>query len=174
MKKFIAGVIVGAVLFTGVQAFAAGVSLVGKKVGSEAELYLDGKRMSDVIVIDGKSYAPLREIAEGVGRSVHYKAAAGDQKAVVNLSAGKFAQEQRIKELQAQIKQLENQVAGLKADGDELKEYFGQKAEANPDLKEEVDKIIEKDQSERKPKIIELEKEIEGLKKELEALESAK
>ncbi|MHA6530175.1 hypothetical protein [Paenibacillus sp. BAC0078] len=67
MKKFISGVIVGALIFGGVSAFADGVGLVGKKVSGTYTVVKDGKKIADAAIIDGSAYAPVRAISEAAG-----------------------------------------------------------------------------------------------------------
>lgn len=168
MRKFVAGFVVAAVLLFTSQSFASTLSLVGKKVGSEAELYLDGKRMSDVIIVDGKSYAPVREIAENVGRSVYYKAPENGRKAIVNLSASLYAHELRIKTIKEKITELEGELAVIDKYEVSLREMYEGKTHL-----EEVQATLKEDAEMRAEKRKEINETIAGLRIELEALESA-
>ncbi|MNC14402.1 hypothetical protein D3C75_621790 [compost metagenome] len=67
LKKFISGVIVGALLFGGVSVFADGIGLVGKKVSGTYTIVKDGKKIADAAIIDGSAYAPVRAISEAAG-----------------------------------------------------------------------------------------------------------
>lgn len=69
MKKFALGIIVGALLFGAMPAFADTVSnLLGKKVeGVYAVQTADGKKIADAAVINGSTYAPVRAVAEATG-----------------------------------------------------------------------------------------------------------
>lgn len=63
MKKFVIGVIVGAVLMFSGQAFGAISSLTGKKVSSELFVKVNGKSIGKGIVVTNKTYLPVREVA---------------------------------------------------------------------------------------------------------------
>lgn len=67
MKKFISGIIVGALLFTGASAFADSVSLIGQKVQGLFAIEKGGVKLADAIIINGTAYAPVRVVAEATG-----------------------------------------------------------------------------------------------------------
>ncbi|OMD21165.1 hypothetical protein [Paenibacillus odorifer] len=67
MKKFISGVIVGALLFSGVTVFADSASLIGQKVQGLFTIEKNGKKVDDAIIINGTAYAPVRSVAEASG-----------------------------------------------------------------------------------------------------------
>ncbi|MEK3735721.1 hypothetical protein NYE47_00975 [Paenibacillus sp. FSL H7-0941] len=67
MKKFISGVIVGVLLFSGVSAFADGVSIFGKKISGIYTVEMNGKKIADAGIIDGSAYAPVRAVSEAAG-----------------------------------------------------------------------------------------------------------
>lgn len=68
MKKFITGIVVGALLFGAVPAFANSVkSLIGTKVTGIYTVEQDGKKLTDGVVINGSAYVPVRAIAEATG-----------------------------------------------------------------------------------------------------------
>ncbi|MEK3878864.1 MULTISPECIES: hypothetical protein [unclassified Paenibacillus] len=74
MKKIAAGVIAGAILMVGAQALGASATLVGKAIQAEYTVNVYGKKLADpAIVIDGKSYAPVRAIGELAGFKVTVK-----------------------------------------------------------------------------------------------------
>ncbi|MNC12460.1 hypothetical protein D3C76_422130 [compost metagenome] len=71
MKKYIVGFLVGAIFTVSTAAFADDVkSLVGKAIQGEAPVIVDGKQLDTAIIVDGKSYAPVRVIGEAAGYSV--------------------------------------------------------------------------------------------------------
>lgn len=71
MKKIAAGFIAGAILMVGAQALGASATLVGKAIQAEYTVKVYGKKLADpAIVIDGKSYAPVRAIGELAGFKV--------------------------------------------------------------------------------------------------------
>lgn len=75
MKKFISGVIVGALIFGAIPGvYAASKSFVGKKIATELTVYFNGKKLDDAaIVAEGKSYLPVRKMAELSGLTLELK-----------------------------------------------------------------------------------------------------
>ncbi|WP_151737646.1 hypothetical protein [Paenibacillus tengchongensis] len=71
MKKVAAAFLAGAVLMVGTQAIGASGTLVGKTIEAEYTVKVYGKKLADpAIVINGKSYAPVRAIGELAGYKV--------------------------------------------------------------------------------------------------------
>ncbi|WP_289354817.1 hypothetical protein [Paenibacillus sp. S-12] len=74
MKKGIIVTIAVSLLLAGSVAGAAGSSLIGKKVAKEVQIEVDGKKTkSPAVIIDGVTYAPVREVGEITGFAVTYK-----------------------------------------------------------------------------------------------------
>lgn len=68
MKKFVAGIVVGALLFGGSSVLADSVkSLMGAKVTGIYTVEQNGKKIAEAAVINGSTYAPVRAIAEATG-----------------------------------------------------------------------------------------------------------
>ncbi|OKP83286.1 hypothetical protein A3844_22795 [Paenibacillus helianthi] len=70
MKKFVSGIIVGALLFAGASAFADSTSLVGKKVTGVFSIEKDGKNVAEAAIINGSAYAPVRAVAQISGATL--------------------------------------------------------------------------------------------------------
>ncbi|WP_348624282.1 hypothetical protein ABFT51_03490 [Paenibacillus peoriae] len=71
MKKIVAGFLAGALFTIGATSFADEIeSLVGKKIQSETSVSVNGKELDKAIVVEGKSYAPVRSIGEAAGYTV--------------------------------------------------------------------------------------------------------
>ncbi|MCU6709367.1 copper amine oxidase N-terminal domain-containing protein [Paenibacillus sp. J5C_2022] len=85
MKKIAAAFIAGALVMLSGQALAENLTRVGMKVGSEASVWLNDTQLSDAIVVNSKSYAPVRDIAEAFGAKVEYTPAEENEKAVISL-----------------------------------------------------------------------------------------
>ncbi len=85
MKKYVIGFVIGALLMFSGQALANTVSRVGLKVGSEATVILNGNQLPDAIIVDSKSYAPVKDIADAFGADVKYEPASKGKKAVITL-----------------------------------------------------------------------------------------
>ena len=71
MKKFIAGAVFGAILASTVTAYGA-TTLIGKKIQGETDVIVDGTKLDTAIIVDGKSYAPLRSIGSAAGYEVGF------------------------------------------------------------------------------------------------------
>lgn len=87
MKKLLIGVAAVTLLTSAAIVSANGISsLVGKRVAAEATVFVNGKQVSDAIIIDGKSYAPVKDVVDSMGGSVKYvKASNGDEKASLQI-----------------------------------------------------------------------------------------
>lgn len=73
MRRYIVGALAGAALTVSVSAAADSISLIGKRVQSEADVIQNGNVVDTAIVVDGKSYAPVRTTYEKAGYIVEYK-----------------------------------------------------------------------------------------------------
>lgn len=111
MKKFVSGIIVGALLFSGVSAFADSVGIIGKKVAGTYTVIKDGKKIADAAIINGSAYAPVRAVSEATGTSLTVEgktiimesknsAAAADE-ATIQLNALNLKRTLLLKEVQA-------------------------------------------------------------------------
>ena len=64
MKKFIAGVVVGACLFGAVPVFADSIkSLIGAKVEGVYSIEHNGQKIAEGLIINGSAYVPVRTMA---------------------------------------------------------------------------------------------------------------
>ena len=105
MKKIVAGFLAGALMMVSVQAFGSGVNLIGKKIDGQADLKIDGKVVGQTIIVQGKSYAPVREITNGVGGSVQYNKSGGAVEMSLNDIAKLEEEQMKEKENIANLKQ---------------------------------------------------------------------
>lgn len=111
MKKFVSGIIVGALLFSSVSAFADSVGIIGKKVTGTYTVIKDGKKIAEAAIINGSAYAPVRAVSEatGTGLSVEGKTiimesvtpAASADETTIQLNALKLKRTLLLKDLQA-------------------------------------------------------------------------
>lgn len=120
MKKVVIAFIAGALLMISGQALAEQVSRIGLKVGGEAAVYLNGKQLSDAIIVDNKSYAPVRDIAEAFNSDVEFVPATKDQKAVISLemksdaeTIADLAKQEKVNSLNHQKNNLLKEKEGL-------------------------------------------------------------
>lgn len=73
MKKFVSGVIVGLLLFSGASVFADSVNLVGQKVQGLFSVEKGGKKIADAVIINGSTYAPVKALADATGAKLDVK-----------------------------------------------------------------------------------------------------
>lgn len=197
MKKFAIGIVVGAVLMFSGQAFADSISLIGKKVGSEATVILNDIQLSDAIIVDSKSYAPVRDIAEAFGASVDFETATKEKKAVIrldslttseiNLEANTIAEKEVLKLISStdgSIIPLEHQLVILNQEKPSLELELSRLKQAIINSQEEIMKYEDRKKSENglndavydkninslKTSISENEKLIKGLEEKLAAV----
>lgn len=130
MKKAIVGFIAGAIFMLSTQAYGSGISLIGKKVSGEVNVVVDGKQLSKAIIVEGKSYAPVRDISNGVGADLIYEKggpivlstnSSSSEKSVVDIIEKRdletkiSQQENKLKEIKKTISDLELQITDVKA-----------------------------------------------------------
>jgi chromosome segregation ATPase len=108
MRKFISGVIIGALLFGAVPVLAEQASRVGKKVGSEATVFLDGQQIENAIVVDSKGYAPVREIAEAFDAKVEWESG------VININSNGNKENTELKKLNVERAALIREIESVK------------------------------------------------------------
>lgn len=120
MKKYIAGFLAGALFTIAGAAFADDIqSLIGKKIQGEAVVELNGQALDTAIIVDGKSYAPVRAIGEAAGYDVsmqNKKIILGEKATATTPGKGSIVEdESKIKEIIASheesIKREENRIA---------------------------------------------------------------
>lgn len=112
LKLLFVGFIGGALVMASGQALADGVSKIGKKIQGEAIVKLDSKELSKAIIVDGQSYAPLRDVTESYGSSVTYSKGvitiSTKQEGLGSLQTKKITLETKIDEFNQTIHNLEN------------------------------------------------------------------
>jgi hypothetical protein len=72
MKKAIIWFLAGALLMMGGQAAADSISFTGKKVAKETKLRVNGKEVGAVLIIDNRSFAEVRGVANALGMGVSF------------------------------------------------------------------------------------------------------
>lgn len=76
MKKFgylALGVVIGAALTVSSSVFGASLGLIGKKIQGEAVVMVNGGQIDSAIIVDGKSYAPVRSIGAAAGYDIGFE-----------------------------------------------------------------------------------------------------
>ncbi|MEC0167845.1 hypothetical protein [Paenibacillus graminis] len=118
MKKFISGVIVGALLFGGASVFAEATNLIGQKVQGIFTIEKSGAKVADAVVINGSAYAPVRAVAEATGSKLTVegkKIIMGDASAAPSNGTASDLQEQRAK-IAKEIETYEKKIKGYNED----------------------------------------------------------
>lgn len=72
MKKYIIGTIFGVLLATATSAHAEVTSLINKVVEGMFPVTVEGTSIGEAVVIDNKTYLPVREFGEAVGYTVSF------------------------------------------------------------------------------------------------------
>jgi hypothetical protein len=70
LKKFVSGIVVGLLLFSGASVFADSTSLIGQKVQGLFSVEKDGVKVADAVIINGSTYAPIRAVSEATGANL--------------------------------------------------------------------------------------------------------
>ncbi|KKO51157.1 hypothetical protein [Paenibacillus sp. DMB20] len=139
VKKLVAGFILGAFIMMSAQAFGDGISFIGKKVDGQTTVTINGEEIGEAVIINGKSFAPVREITEGFGGKVEQASGKGialkmddvsvsttDNPNTDNTSTDntklKSELEQKIDQQKKQIKSINEVIAGLEEQLVPLKE----------------------------------------------------
>ena len=74
MKKFILGVICGALIFGGTSVLADSLSLVGKTVQKEVTVNFNGEPLAvKAIMVNNTTYLPIRMLGNLLGAKIEYK-----------------------------------------------------------------------------------------------------
>lgn len=103
MKKFVSGVIVGVLIMVTPQVYGAASSMIGKKIDKELSVKMDGKQVGTAVVTNGKSYLPVRDLADEMGLKIEVS------KQEITLSSTKNQSEVKESEKQVEIKQLKEE-----------------------------------------------------------------
>lgn len=127
MKKVVVSFLAGAVFATSATVFADNVkSLVGRKVQAETDVMLNGQKIDTAVAINGKSYAPVRSIAEAAGLDVNYRNGRIELDTVRDVSGYSAPQtppmskeriEKRLEEARQMLRTHEDTIKTLETDG---------------------------------------------------------
>lgn len=158
MKKFSyvsLGIAIGVMLTLASNAYGSELkSLVGKKVQSESEVLVEGVKLDTAIIIDGKSYAPVRSIGEVAGFLVDFK----DKKITLEKkqlsSEDETISEGVVGEVMTDIERVETQIDSVKSSIESL-QYM---AKIKTNITEEEEQMVQKKLSEYYTLLTELEK----------------
>jgi peptidoglycan hydrolase CwlO-like protein len=188
MRKYIIGFIAGILVATAGIAGAETISLVGKKIQSEAVVTLDGKEIGTAIITDGTSYLPIRTLADATGLKVGYQKGNIKLETKTELPRNLENLDQRLEDLTWSLNSWQKMLANTQRsiDGclENIAKWQGVLDTLAPDASDEIKadyqsrigsaetEIIklEIDLAERSAKVEEVEAEIELVKAEIERL----
>lgn len=173
MKKYVAVFLAGALLMLSTQVLADTVSQIGKKVDSEASVYVDGVKVSDAIIIKGKSYVPGRDVAEALGAKVEWK---GSEGVVITSEIDKLlAEKEERNALMWEIADLKSIISGAERSIERAQNIINKYQEELASTTNEMNKQFLTGEIEKFTREIEENKtKLERAEKELKELESAK
>jgi hypothetical protein len=189
MRKYIIGFIVGLMIASAVPAYGAVSSLVGKNVDSEIVVNLNSKELGTAIVVEGRSYLPLRVAAEALQLELDVTTEA------INLMSTKpiVVENDNFDQLQSFIGAIEG-LSGLKANAikkrDQLieilkkpndklfraKELLSEMGESDPRRENQLDVVatFEQAQKDNEKNIIELQSKVTEYDRQITELETQK
>jgi predicted RNase H-like nuclease (RuvC/YqgF family) len=163
VKKFITGIIVGALLMIGTQSFAAGIGYIGKKVSSETTVKVNGEEAGKAVIIDGKSFLPVRDISSKIGATISF-----DKDGSIALTTENPIKKE-IEKVKNEIDNTENRILNLESSISDFEvtikaiEEDGYKAFAESISKDALMKNLDK----QKQKLTELQNELKELQAKL-------
>jgi chaperonin cofactor prefoldin len=153
MRKYIIGAIFGAFLATSVSAHAEVTNLINQVVQGVFPVTVDDKPIGNAIVVDNKTYLPVRDFGEAVGYKVTFT---DDQKVVLTKNAttpdtasasttGEHPLMKPYRELNDKLGKLleEKQSLEMKINDIRTKKIWGEKVDETQvnDLQKQVDDI---------------------------------
>lgn len=170
MKRFVMGVICGALIFGGTSVLADSISLVGKTIDGEIPVYYNKEPLAaKAIVVEGISYLPVRTVGNTLGATIEYRDGAvyveqADQYEVIKekvlndlkLEMQKEEIQKEISKLQTANENLRKQVVELEND---IKRNDGAVRDTLIQLKTSAETIIQQQEA----KIKELEAQLAEL-----------
>lgn len=148
MKKYLIGAILGFVLSFGTSAHAEVSSLLNQVVQNLFPVTVDGKPMGDAIVVNNKTYLPVREFGEVAGYKVDFTA---DSKVVLTKKPvtpnPKYARYLEVNneltkllDEQLSVRDQINNIKGSHATMDQNVDHLSQRVN---DLQAQIDKLVE-------------------------------
>lgn len=162
MKKlgYIAiGIMIGSVLSFGVGAAADGISLVGKKIGGETDVLVNGVKLGTAIIVNGSSYAPVRVIGEAAGFDVGFV----DKKVVLGTP-----KEEVTKPVESSTDAKKERISEIKKRGSAIDDRYREIVVIGF---QKTETLTEQEKNAYQAEIEALKAEAEALKKELAELE---
>lgn len=118
MKRFISGIIVGALLFGGASVFADSVGLIGQKVQGLFVIEKGGKKIADAVIIKGSAYAPVKAVADAAGANLTVegkKIIMSDEGVNLSVPEFEYPNTEDIGKLNSEITILKNNITTYKS-----------------------------------------------------------
>lgn len=131
MKKFVSGVIVGVLIMVTPQVYGAAASMIGKKIDKELAVKMDGKQVGTAVVTDGKSYLPVRDVANEMGLKIEVT------KQEISLSTTKnqaTEKETEIEQLKEEKEQVTKKLEQYKGHVDHVTANYNKMKKAHEDM----------------------------------------
>lgn len=179
MKKFISGIIVGVLLFTGASAFADSVSLIGQKVQGLFTVEKSGAKIADAVIINGTAYAPVRAVSEATGATLIVEGKkiilGTEQEAVNKVSSSNLDSLKNQKDLLLyEISKRESGIKGTEQETIPFHEQMAKELANNGSLgKQHQDAVdrYKKEVEQMKNELVELKQQLADLDVQIAALE---
>lgn len=127
MKKIVAAFVAGALFMFSAQTFGTSSNFVGLKITNTAEVNLDAKSIGEAIVVEGKSFIPLRSAADELDLKIT-RASRG----VINLeSANTLTPEELAQKAKEDEERVNNEIAKKNAANSKRQEIESVKTNIN-------------------------------------------
>lgn len=111
MRKYVIGFVLGVLLTLPSAVFADTISNIGKRVTAEFVVVLNNKELPvRAIVIEGRSYAPVRAIAENLGLSVDF---ADGQVILTSEDGGAVDIDKEIEKIKGELRVINRSIENL-------------------------------------------------------------
>jgi len=111
VRKYVIGFVLGVLLTLPSAVFADTISNIGKRVTAEFVVVLNNKELPvKAIVIEGRSYAPVRAIAENLGLSVDF---ADGQVILTSEDGGAVDIDKEIEKIKGELRVINRSIENL-------------------------------------------------------------
>lgn len=174
MKKFVLGVLFGALIFGGTSVLADSVSLIGKSIQNEFPVFYNNERLeAKAIAVDGVSYLPVRAIGDALGARVEFRDGAiyvekqDDYEAIKEEVMHDIRVEQRKEELREEIARVQAAIESMRSQISNIgKEMAAPKEDGIADQLKKLEEALEKTLQQQQQKLAELEEELKKLEQQ--------
>jgi len=174
MKKFVLGVLFGALIFGGTSVLADSVSLIGKPIQNEIPVFHNNERLeTKAIAVDGVSYLPVRTIGNALGARVEFRDGAihvekqDDYDAIKEKVLNDIRLEQQKEELREEIAKIQASMENIRSQISNFeKEIAASKEDGVADKLKQLKEALEQTLQQQQQRIAELEEELKKLEQQ--------